>query len=78
MSECSSYWDGRPVIDLVSTELAALLKAADQADARRRALGAIPGVFRASGDAQAAYARCQEAGEALAAARRAAGLEAGR
>jgi hypothetical protein len=62
---------------IVSTKLAGLLKAGGQAGARRRALGAIPGVFRASGDAQAAYARCQEAGEALSAARHEAGLEAG-
>ena len=59
----------------MSTRLAELRQAADQADDDRRALGAIPEVLREPGIAAAAWARWETAHETLTAARREAGLE---
>jgi hypothetical protein len=61
----------------VSTLLAELRRAADQAGDDRRAIGSVPGVWRDPGAAAAAWARWEAAHEALTAARREAGLEAG-
>jgi len=62
----------------VSTHLAELRQAADQADDNRRAIGRIPEVLRQPGAAAAAWQRWEAAHEALTAAcRDAAGMEAG-
>jgi len=62
----------------VSTQLAELRQAADQADDDRRAIGRIPEVLRDPGAATAAWERWEAAHEELTAAcREAAGMEAG-
>lgn len=62
----------------MSTHLAELRQAADQADNDRRALGAIPEVLRDPGAAAAAWQRWETAHEELTTAcREAAGMEAG-
>ena len=62
----------------MSTHLAELRQAADQADDDRRALGAIPEVLRDPGAAAAAWERWETAHEELTAAcREATGMEAG-
>jgi hypothetical protein len=61
----------------VSAQLAELRQAADRADDDRRAIGRIPEVLREPGAAAAAWARWETAHEALTAARREAGMEAG-
>ena len=61
----------------MSTHLAELLEAADQADDDLRAIGRIPGVLRRPGAEDEAYARWEAAHEALTTARREAQMEAG-
>lgn len=61
----------------MSTHLAELREAADQADDDLRAIGHIPGVLRQPAAEDEAYARWEAAHEALTAARREAQREAG-
>ena len=62
----------------MSTHLAELRLAADQADDNRRAIGRIPEVLRQLGAAAAAWERWETAHQTLTAAcREAAGMEAG-
>ena len=62
----------------MSTHLAGLLEAADQAADDLRAIGGIPGVLRRPDAEDEANARWEAAHEALTAARREAQMEAGR